>query len=358
MEAVASGFAARRPPTMSLGPFQLPPPEIPSTQKLSSVPATSSSQARPSSKVFSVSSVLTPTAGTTGEGLSPLSAGVPSSQDSQSGHSYYGHVTGQWQMPGNPGNYTSYSPGHQHPQLSYPRQVVPPQLSYPPARHPHSPVHYQHDHSGYPTALPSSAPPSQPATPMLASHAPMTQPPATGGSLGRPSTTGPPATSLYAPSTTIFPPSPPIVSPTTMAGAPKPTTTTAPGAGIGGIQAPRSFGSGFPPFGRSGSGVLENLGHPGGPLLINPMGRPGLPRPMPTPMVQRYRTTPPPPLPDRPFRCDQCPQSFNRNHDLKRHKRIHLAIKPFPCGFCDKSFSRRDALKVSLHQLSSSHRVA
>ena len=51
---------------------------------------------------------------------------------------------------------------------------------------------------------------------------------------------------------------------------------------------------------------------------------------------------------DRPFKCDQCPQSFNRNHDLKRHKRIHLAVKPFPCGHCDKSFSRKDALKVSL----------
>lgn len=49
---------------------------------------------------------------------------------------------------------------------------------------------------------------------------------------------------------------------------------------------------------------------------------------------------------DRPFKCDQCPQSFNRNHDLKRHKRIHLAVKPFPCNHCDKSFSRKDALKV------------
>ncbi|KAG4430078.1 hypothetical protein IFR05_014437 [Cadophora sp. M221] len=48
---------------------------------------------------------------------------------------------------------------------------------------------------------------------------------------------------------------------------------------------------------------------------------------------------------DRPFKCDQCPQSFNRNHDLKRHKRIHLELKPFPCGHCEKSFSRKDALK-------------
>lgn len=48
---------------------------------------------------------------------------------------------------------------------------------------------------------------------------------------------------------------------------------------------------------------------------------------------------------ERPFKCDQCPQSFNRNHDLKRHKRIHLAVKPFPCNNCEKSFSRKDALK-------------
>ncbi|KAI5851281.1 hypothetical protein DFP73DRAFT_471406 [Morchella snyderi] len=48
---------------------------------------------------------------------------------------------------------------------------------------------------------------------------------------------------------------------------------------------------------------------------------------------------------ERPYKCDQCPQSFNRNHDLKRHKRIHLAVKPFPCSNCEKSFSRKDALK-------------
>lgn len=54
---------------------------------------------------------------------------------------------------------------------------------------------------------------------------------------------------------------------------------------------------------------------------------------------------------DRPFRCDMCRQSFNRNHDLKRHKRIHLAVKPFPCGHCDKSFSRKDALKVCVSYL-------
>ena len=69
----------------------------------------------------------------------------------------------------------------------------------------------------------------------------------------------------------------------------------------------------------------------------------------PPSMYGQPRTNTPqqPPAHDRPFKCDQCPQSFNRNHDLKRHKRIHLAVKPFPCGHCDKSFSRKDALKVS-----------
>jgi hypothetical protein len=51
------------------------------------------------------------------------------------------------------------------------------------------------------------------------------------------------------------------------------------------------------------------------------------------------------PLVDRPFKCDECVQSFNRNHDLKRHKRIHLAVKPFGCDKCGKTFSRKDALR-------------
>lgn len=61
---------------------------------------------------------------------------------------------------------------------------------------------------------------------------------------------------------------------------------------------------------------------------------------------------------ERPFKCDECPQSFNRNHDLKRHKRIHLAVKPFPCQHCDKSFSRKDALKVRCIAVTDTRRLA
>jgi hypothetical protein len=49
---------------------------------------------------------------------------------------------------------------------------------------------------------------------------------------------------------------------------------------------------------------------------------------------------------NRPFKCDQCLQSFNRNQDLKRHTRIHLPVKPFPCKNCQRRFPRKDALKV------------
>ena len=47
---------------------------------------------------------------------------------------------------------------------------------------------------------------------------------------------------------------------------------------------------------------------------------------------------------ERPFRCDQCPASFARNHDLKRHSKLHEKIA-WKCAGCDKIFSRRDAIK-------------
>ncbi|KAJ2082621.1 hypothetical protein H4R24_001451 [Coemansia sp. RSA 988] len=49
--------------------------------------------------------------------------------------------------------------------------------------------------------------------------------------------------------------------------------------------------------------------------------------------------------PARPFKCETCEQSFSRNHDLKRHVKIHSGIKPHKCLKCGKSFGRSDALK-------------
>ena len=101
--------------------------------------------------------------------------------------------------------------------------------------------------------------------------------------------------------------------------------------------------------------IMTNMHNPQGSMIMAGMPSQALPPGMMQPgypvtsgqAAMMYGAQQHLPMNDRPFKCDQCPQSFNRNHDLKRHKRIHLAVKPFPCNHCDKSFSRKDALKVS-----------
>ena len=99
--------------------------------------------------------------------------------------------------------------------------------------------------------------------------------------------------------------------------------------------------------------VMSNIHNPGNPMSLIGMQSHGLPGGLYNSghvaalQQQMYGGQQQTQHNERPFKCDQCPQSFNRNHDLKRHKRIHLAVKPFPCGYCDKSFSRKDALKVN-----------
>ncbi|KAL2149907.1 hypothetical protein VTH82DRAFT_7583 [Thermothelomyces myriococcoides] len=98
--------------------------------------------------------------------------------------------------------------------------------------------------------------------------------------------------------------------------------------------------------------VLSNIHHPGAPLAMVGGGMSGLsnynshhPGLSHHPLYVPHPGGPPPQS-ERPFKCSECQQAFNRNHDLKRHKRIHLAVKPFGCGDCDKRFSRKDALKA------------
>lgn len=50
-------------------------------------------------------------------------------------------------------------------------------------------------------------------------------------------------------------------------------------------------------------------------------------------------------VPDKNFQCPQCPLSFRRNHDLKRHLKIHLPVRPYICSLCSKAFNRKDALR-------------
>ncbi|XP_044721648.1 zinc-finger double domain-containing protein [Hirsutella rhossiliensis] len=88
--------------------------------------------------------------------------------------------------------------------------------------------------------------------------------------------------------------------------------------------------------------VMSNMHHPGTQMSV--ISGMGMSTYAPHPMMYGHHNQPQPHS-ERPFKCDQCTQSFSRNHDLKRHKRIHLAVKPFPCNFCSKSFSRKDALK-------------
>lgn len=198
---------------------------------------------------------------------------------------------------------------------------------------------------------------------ILNSQAPASQQPPT------PSTTAPtdnysrppPTPSYYAPPSSTpqqpsFPaytsaqPSPTHHSPTTTSGFSRGIPAMSPHQHSP-MQAPhytnRQYGyQQLPP--AMGGPVMSNMGNPGGQMTmsvgLNPMH--GYPTHHLGPHHMYSHGQPPPPQ-DRPFKCDVCPQSFNRNHDLKRHKRIHLSVKPFPCGFCEKSFSRKDALKVN-----------
>lgn len=88
----------------------------------------------------------------------------------------------------------------------------------------------------------------------------------------------------------------------------------------------------YPPAGPSRSHTMPNVTQP---YVID---------------AQIASTVQYPASPTRPFSCDMCALSFNRQHDLKRHRDTHSGEKPFLCnGGCGKTFTRKDALKR--HQL-------
>ncbi|KAJ3574603.1 hypothetical protein NPX13_g4309 [Xylaria arbuscula] len=170
----------------------------------------------------------------------------------------------------------------------------------------------------------------------------------------------PPTPSYYAaasstPQQNTFPSfPPPHPSPTQLS----PTTTGGPTRAIPALSSQHHGPMGsLPPYANRhysysapvsslGPMVLSNMGNPGGQMHLmggtNPLNayhHPG------HTMPHHLYPGAPNSQQERPYKCDICPQSFNRNHDLKRHKRIHLAVKPYPCEYCEKAFSRKDALK-------------
>ncbi|KAK9702484.1 hypothetical protein K7432_011225 [Basidiobolus ranarum] len=51
---------------------------------------------------------------------------------------------------------------------------------------------------------------------------------------------------------------------------------------------------------------------------------------------------------ERPYQCKVCDQHFRRHHDLKRHSKLHTGERPYQCSICERSFARLDALNRHL----------
>jgi hypothetical protein len=391
MGAPAS-FAQRRPNAPSLPQF-----ELPSFQQKHPYALSGSQATQTPGSLTSVGNLLTPPSTVAGDGNSPSLAGVPGNSAASSVASTYASNNGYaaWSPPTHSNPSYAFSHGNSSTQPYQHAQ----QRTYSPhqnvVRHSQSQAqesslasaHYDVSHSPYQNSAPMSAPatlatmgppqhhhlpsPQQHAAPMMGSSTPVSS--AAGPSPVHPQEPfRPPPTQQYyshqPPNTphhhSAYPystgPSPTISTPLS-AGGPMTSRPQMSPASAGPLSAPpvghghypgRTFSGGYPGGPHHGP-VLSNLSNPGGPpMLVGslPQGMMNFNSGHAASLQHMYNNTPHPPSQpthnDRPFKCDQCPQSFNRNHDLKRHKRIHLAVKPFPCGHCEKSFSRKDALKV------------
>ncbi|KAJ6443979.1 C2H2 finger domain-containingprotein [Purpureocillium lavendulum] len=395
-----ASFASRRPAAGALPTFSLPPPtQTSDVPRMARLLSDRDPYRPPSPFGFASGGSLTSSSPGASDGLSPglSSVNTGSSQGSQAHSSNlqytYGHSQGSWPTPGNSSYSVSSSSQHQQSQQQQPLSQSPyggraalygqPQgMSYGAQRSSQSPATggdelpappYDGVHQTFSTPIPGGGggggggqeghhnlSPGQggpQGNAMMAAHS-STQAPAQSGASAAVDpysySRAPSNASYYAPSSTSQQSSFPSyashgTSPTSSVGS----------RGMGSISGPHHsmapppasyrapYGYQHMPSSMNGP-VMSNIHQPGGQMSVIPaMGMPagyGA-----HPMMYGHHSQPQPQS-ERPFKCDQCTQSFSRNHDLKRHKRIHLAVKPFPCNYCSKSFSRKDALKVSTNK--------
>ncbi|KAI1140709.1 hypothetical protein F5Y05DRAFT_283329 [Hypoxylon sp. FL0543] len=401
MEAVATSFTSRRPAAHTLPQFHLPVPtslidiQLPSMRDFTIAPysilpalnpdsstplprAPHHQEMRPTHTMHIDNAYLTDCLGVTGPSYtSPLTSGVNtnSAQDSSPGIPFYSTHT-NWPVPVTTLNtqdsmhlmQPNYSRGIFSPHGQAYSQSSPATADGLPApaydnRPSPFPNHTLGGGVGHSTLL--SQPPSHQSlqnSMVNSSHTSGSQPPTPSTTASQDSYTRQHSTSSYfssSSSSTPHPPSfssfssnhasPPQPSPTTAGAVPRAIPALSPQQQHSPMQAPHysrpTYSYGVP------GAVLSNVANPGGAMHLMHAGMSSIgpqyahhPHGLlgPPPM---YPHGNPNPQQERPFKCDICTQAFNRNHDLKRHKRIHLAIKPFPCENCEKSFSRKDALK-------------
>lgn len=387
-------FTARRSAASNLPTFQLPPPDLSNMHKFPTLSSINTSQPTASNP----HSVLTPPVGVPGDGMSPLSSSVNSgsSQSSTAGVAPYNPLGGSnfWQQPSSSYTFSTAAPQMPSPfaaqnSMGYMgRQLYSPSMNYssrngasPNASEALPPPPYDLNLPPFPTSMPMSG--SGAGSSNLPTLAPQQQHQqqhhqqqhshqhqhqqqhqqqqqmssmmnsqnsnqnSQAPSLQHSDSYGSRQNYSYAPTST------PQQSNFPAYALPSPTSQSSMHSGqndrISPVSANQSSYS--RPYGNyslpaMAGPIMSNVHSPGGQMaLVGGMNMNGYPSHMHH-MYGGGHPSQQQPQNDRPFKCDQCPQSFNRNHDLKRHKRIHLAVKPFPCGHCEKSFSRKDALKV------------
>ncbi|KAF2257394.1 hypothetical protein BU26DRAFT_42967 [Trematosphaeria pertusa] len=392
-------FATRRPHAAQLGSFELPPPPMHKYSSFNTINASQSSQAP--TTIASVGNLLTPPNNIPGDvissssGVSTSSANTTTMPYSNGNYIYsppsqapthYGYPTAQQQHQHHQHQQQQQHQQHQHHQqhqqnqysarggmfasLQNDRQLGD-QGSLTPRKGLNPPPYEMNQQlppfppSSGPSNMPGMSAQQQPHHMMSAqtpvSSAPHQQSPAHAQEPFRPPPT---PTYNYQPSSTpqqsSFPystgPSPTQQSPISAGGSvprmsPAVTHGAIPSIPSNPAPSPHAYQRPYGGYVPGPAPVFSNVNNPNGQLALVGGVHPGMmqgfnsghaaamPHFMGHPPHQQQTAN------DRPFKCDQCPQSFNRNHDLKRHKRIHLAVKPFPCTHCDKSFSRKDALK-------------